>query len=62
MKSSLLLTITAILAGATVQNQEPAVDFVAILQDAFDNQRSNIQVFIRNFHISSSTVTTTLGF
>jgi hypothetical protein len=44
MKSSLLLTITAILAGVTVQNREPAVDFVAILQEAFDNQRSNIQV------------------
>jgi len=44
MKSGLLLTITAILAGIAVQSQEPAKDFVAILQDAFDNQLSDIQV------------------
>lgn len=44
MRSSLLLTITVILSGIAAQNQEPATGFVTILQEAFDNQLSDIQV------------------
>lgn len=44
MKSSLLLMITAILSGIAAQTPEPPKDFVAILQNAFDNQLSDIQV------------------
>ena len=44
MKSSLLLTITGILAGVTAQNQETPLDFVEILQEAYDNKLSDIQV------------------
>lgn len=44
MKSSLLLTITGILAGVTAQNHETPLDFVGILQEAYDNHLSDIQV------------------
>ncbi|GAB6192351.1 DUF3465 domain-containing protein [Desulfocastanea catecholica] len=44
MNSSLLLTITAILAGVTAQPQAPPLDFVQILQAAYDNHLSDIQV------------------
>ena len=44
MKSSILLFVAAIIPGIAVQNQNPAQDFVAILQEAFDNQQSDIQV------------------
>ncbi|MCI5132488.1 MAG: DUF3465 domain-containing protein [Candidatus Electrothrix sp. EH2] len=44
MKSSILLFVAALTSGIAGQNQNPAQDFVAILQEAFDNQQSNIQV------------------
>lgn len=44
MKSSLFLMISAIFSGIGAQTQEPPKDFVAILQDAFKNQLSDIQV------------------
>jgi len=44
MKSSILLFVAMLISGIAVQNQNPAQDFVAILQEAFDNQQSDIQV------------------
>lgn len=46
MKSSILLTVAAILSGITFQNREPAQEqtYIDILQNAFDNQLSDIQV------------------
>lgn len=44
MKSSILLTIVGILSVFTLQNNPPTIDFVTILQRAFDNHLSNIQV------------------
>ena len=44
MKSSILLTITAVIAGIAAENREPPKDFVTILQEAYDNKISDIQV------------------
>ncbi|MGB5684290.1 MAG: DUF3465 domain-containing protein [Candidatus Electrothrix sp.] len=44
MKSSILLFVAALIPGIAVHNQNPTQDFVAILQEAFDNQQSDIQV------------------
>ncbi len=44
MKSSILFFVVAIMSGIAPQNQEPAQDFVTILQHAYENQQSNIQI------------------
>ncbi|MBU0664428.1 MAG: DUF3465 domain-containing protein [Proteobacteria bacterium] len=44
MKSSILLVVAAIISGIAAQNQTSAQDFVTILQNAFTNQQSNIQI------------------
>ncbi len=44
MKSSILFIVVTVISGITAQNQEPAQDFVTILQNAFENQQSNIQI------------------
>lgn len=44
MKNSILLFVAALTSGIAVQNRNPTQDFVAILQEAFDNQQSDIQV------------------
>lgn len=44
MKSSILFVVVAIISGIAAQNQEPAQDFVTILQNAFENQQSHIQI------------------
>jgi len=44
MKSSILLVVVAIISGIAAQNQKSAQDFVTILQNAFENQQSDIQI------------------
>ena len=44
MKSNILLTIVALLSGIAAQYQSPPQDYVAILQDAFENKMSDIQI------------------
>lgn len=44
MKSSILLVVAALISGIAAQNQKPAQDFMTILQNAFTNQQSNIQI------------------
>ncbi len=44
MKSSLLLVVAALIAGIAAQNLKLAQNFVTILQNAFENQLSNIQI------------------
>jgi hypothetical protein len=44
MKSSLLLVVAALISGIAAQNPKPALNFVTILQNAFENQQSNIQI------------------
>ena len=44
MKSSLLLVVAALISGIATQNPKPAQNFVTILQNAFENQQSNIQI------------------
>ena len=44
LRSSILLTVAALIAGFTGQLQPPAQDFVAILWDAFQNQKNDIQI------------------
>ena len=44
LRSNILLTVAALIAGFTAQIQSPAQDFVAILQEAFENQKSDIQI------------------
>jgi hypothetical protein len=43
MKSSILLFVVAMLSGFPSQNPTPQ-DFVTILQNAFENQQSDIQI------------------
>jgi hypothetical protein len=43
MKSSILLFVVAMLSGIPFQNPTPQ-DFVTILQNAFENQQSGIQI------------------
>ncbi len=42
--NNLLLTVAALLSGIAGQHQQPPQDYITILQEAFDNQKSNIQV------------------
>ena len=44
MKSNILLVIAALIAGFSGQQQPPTQDFITILFDAFENQKSDIQV------------------
>ncbi len=44
MKSSVLLIATVLIAAIAGQNLVPGKDFVKILQDAYDNQLSDIQI------------------
>lgn len=41
---SLLLVVAALISGVASQYQHPAQDFVQILQEAFEQQQSNIQI------------------
>lgn len=44
MKSSILLTVAGIISVLTLQSKPPVQDYVTILQNAYDNQLSDIQV------------------
>ena len=44
MKISIVLVVAAMLSGVHAQKQQPAQDFVTVLQNAFDNQYSDFQI------------------